>query len=55
MTVPDDPLGYWTGRLLRLGVGISPEEARKFVHELYAKARSDLDAERAEADFEREE
>ncbi|MCZ0982778.1 hypothetical protein O1L60_38285 [Streptomyces diastatochromogenes] len=55
MTEPDDPLGSWTGRLLRLGVGISPDEARKFVHALYAQAQADLDAERAEADFEREE
>ncbi|MFH8837085.1 hypothetical protein [Streptomyces sp. NPDC017868] len=55
MTEPDDPLGSWTGRLLRLGVGISPDDARKFVHDLYARAQADLDAERAEADFEREE
>lgn len=55
MTVPDDPHGVWTGRLLRLGVGISPEDARNFVHDLYAQAQSDLDDERAEADFEREE
>ncbi|WP_225801024.1 hypothetical protein [Streptomyces sp. NK15101] len=55
MTEPDDPLGSWTGRLLRLGVGISPDDARRFVHDLYAQAQSDLDEERAKADFEREE
>ncbi|MFF7443903.1 hypothetical protein [Streptomyces sp. NPDC008122] len=55
MTEPDDPLGVWTGRLLRLGVGISPDEARRFVHDLYAQAQSDLDEKRAEADFKREE
>ncbi|CAM5416318.1 hypothetical protein [Streptomyces tanashiensis] len=55
MTEPEDPLGYWTSRLLRIGVGILPEDARRFVHDLYAKAQADLDAERAEADFEREE
>ncbi|CAM5565265.1 hypothetical protein STANM309S_02684 [Streptomyces tanashiensis] len=31
------------------------QDARRFVHDLYAKAQADLDAERAEADFEREE
>ncbi|MFD4371179.1 hypothetical protein [Streptomyces sp. NPDC058486] len=50
-----DPLAVWTGRLLRLGPGISPDDARAFVHDLYAHAQSDLDAERAEADFVREE
>ncbi|WP_282694587.1 hypothetical protein [Streptomyces sp. CC208A] len=50
-----DPLAAWTERLLRLGDGISQEDARAFVHELYTHAQSDLDAERAEADFEREE
>lgn len=55
MNEPGDPLASWTGRLLRLGVGIAPEDARKFVHDLYAQAQSDLDSERAEADFEREE
>ncbi|MER5202581.1 hypothetical protein [Streptomyces sp. NPDC002825] len=55
MTEPEDPLGPWTGRLLRLGPGISPEAARSFVHDLYAQAQSDRDDERAEADFQREE
>ncbi|MFD7671891.1 MULTISPECIES: hypothetical protein [Streptomyces] len=55
MNEPGDPLATWTDRLLRLGAGIAPEDARKFVHDLYAQAQSDLDSERAEADFEREE
>ncbi|MER8041105.1 hypothetical protein ACFCZV_16360 [Streptomyces hydrogenans] len=50
-----DPLAAWTARLLGLGTGISPEDARGFVHDLYAHAQSVLDEERAEADFAREE
>lgn len=50
-----DPLAAWTARLLRLGPGISQEDARAFVHDLYAHARSTLDEERAEAEFVREE
>ncbi|MFI9150547.1 hypothetical protein [Streptomyces sp. NPDC053367] len=55
MTETTDPLDLWTNRLLRLGEGISPEAARTFVHDLYTHAQADQDAERAEADFEREE
>ncbi|MER5736653.1 hypothetical protein ABT117_13380 [Streptomyces sp. NPDC002262] len=50
-----DPLAAWTQRLLRLGAGISPVDARSFVRDLYTHAQADLDAERAEADFVREE
>ncbi|MFB7942624.1 hypothetical protein ACFWIN_20680 [Streptomyces sp. NPDC127049] len=50
-----DPLAGWTARLLRLGPGISQDDARAFVHDLYAHAQSTLDADRAEADFVREE
>ncbi|MFF2777322.1 hypothetical protein ACFVU3_20720 [Streptomyces sp. NPDC058052] len=50
-----DPLAAWTGRLLTLGAGISPEDARAFVQDLYAHAQSELDEKRAEADFAREE
>ncbi|MEU2660086.1 hypothetical protein ABZ615_32800 [Streptomyces sp. NPDC007325] len=50
-----DPLAGWTARLLRLGPGISQDDARAFVHDLYAHAQSTLDEERAEADFAREE
>ncbi|KOX26052.1 MULTISPECIES: hypothetical protein [unclassified Streptomyces] len=52
---PGGPLGPWTDRLLRLGTGIPPEDARAFVRDLYARARADRDEERAEAGFEREE
>ncbi|GGR11557.1 hypothetical protein GCM10010497_11780 [Streptomyces cinereoruber] len=55
MNDPGDPLAPWTDRLLRLGAGIPPEDARTFVRELYATAQADRDDERAEADFEREE
>ncbi|GHJ92396.1 MULTISPECIES: hypothetical protein [Streptomyces] len=50
-----DPLAAWTARLLGLGTGISPEDADAFVRDLYAHAQSDLDEERAEADYVREE
>ncbi|GAA3942061.1 hypothetical protein GCM10022244_57470 [Streptomyces gulbargensis] len=50
-----DPFGPWTERLLGLADGISREDARQFVHDLYTHAQSDLDQERAEADFERDE
>ncbi|MEO3764181.1 hypothetical protein [Streptomyces sp. B5E4] len=53
--MPEDPHGEWTSRLLSLGPGIPPAAAREFVHDLYVHAQSDLDEERAEADFEREE
>ncbi|MER6345241.1 hypothetical protein ACWC10_15210 [Streptomyces sp. NPDC001595] len=55
MNEPGDPLAPWTDRLLRLGPGIPPEDARRFVHDLYTRAQADSDEERAEADFEREE
>lgn len=55
MSEPDDPLAPWTDRLLRLGDGVAPEAARSFVHELYVQAQADIDEERAEAEFEREE
>ncbi|MFD4002949.1 hypothetical protein [Streptomyces rubiginosohelvolus] len=57
MSEPDDPLAPWTDRLLRLGDGdaVAPEAARSFVHDLYVRAQADIDKERAEAEFEREE
>ncbi|NED05454.1 hypothetical protein G3I55_27790 [Streptomyces sp. SID6648] len=55
MSEPDDPLAPWTDRLLGLGDGVPPEAARSFVHDLYAQAQADIDKERAEAEFEREE
>ncbi len=55
MSEPVDPLAPWTDRLLRLGDGIAPEAARSFAHDLYAQAQADIDKERAEAEFEREE
>ncbi|MFB7481129.1 hypothetical protein ACFUEM_22575 [Streptomyces anulatus] len=55
MSKPGDPLAPWTDRLLRLGPGIAPEEARRYVHDLYVQAQADIDKERAEAEFEREE
>lgn len=55
MSEPGDPLASWTDRLLRLGADISPEDARRFVHDLYARAQADVDDERAEAEFQREE
>ncbi|MFE1272313.1 hypothetical protein [Streptomyces sp. NPDC058758] len=51
----DDPHDAWPRRLLPLGPGIAPGRGRTVVHEPYAHVRSDLDAERAEAGFEREE
>ncbi|MFD8011192.1 hypothetical protein [Streptomyces sp. NPDC058955] len=50
-----DPLAAWTERLLALGTGISPEDAKAFVHDLYNHAQAALDAERAEVEFQREE
>ncbi|MGW6462625.1 hypothetical protein [Streptomyces rubiginosohelvolus] len=55
MSEPDDPLASWTDRLLLLGDGVAPGAARSFVHDLYAQAQADIDKERAEAEFEREE
>ncbi|WP_353940243.1 hypothetical protein ABII15_00685 [Streptomyces sp. HUAS MG91] len=51
----DDPHGAWTKRLISLGPDISADKAREFVHDLYDHAQSDLDDERTEAEFEREE
>ncbi|NML51842.1 hypothetical protein HHL19_23125 [Streptomyces sp. R302] len=50
-----DPLAAWTERLLGLGAGISPQDARSFVRDLYTHAQATLDAERAEAEAAREE
>ncbi|MEV7489691.1 hypothetical protein HFP69_03140 [Streptomyces sp. ARC12] len=55
MSEPGDPLAPWTDRLIRLGADIAPEEARRYVHDLYVQAQADIDKERAEAEFEREE
>ncbi len=53
--VQGDPLAAWTERLLGLGAGISAEDARSFVRDLYTHAQADLDEERAEAEAAREE
>ncbi|WBB58800.1 hypothetical protein O7599_24720 [Streptomyces sp. WMMC500] len=45
----------WTRRLLSLHPEIPPDAASLFVADLYAQAQADLDAERAEVDFQREE
>ncbi|NLU68337.1 hypothetical protein [Streptomyces sp. HNM0574] len=50
-----DPLARWVERLLALSDGIDRAEAEKFVRELYAAAQSDLDADKAESEFQREE
>ncbi|MGW0121226.1 hypothetical protein [Streptomyces sp. NPDC003327] len=50
-----DPHADWTERLLGLADGIRREDARRFVHDLYAHAQSELDEVRAKADLEREE
>ncbi|MFF5504803.1 hypothetical protein ACF1E9_13825 [Streptomyces roseolus] len=50
-----DPHAAWTERLLSLGSGIPPVEARAFVRDLYIHAQADLDEERAEAEAAREE
>jgi hypothetical protein len=54
-----DPLGPWTEHLRDLTDKSNPDAAddtaARFVHDLYAAAQQDLDEQRAEADFEREE
>jgi polyhydroxyalkanoate synthesis regulator phasin len=52
-----NPIDEWTHRLRDLtGTSDSdPEEARRFVTDLYRAAQADQDEVRAEAEFEREE
>lgn len=51
----DENIATWTERLLREAPALSPEQARRFVHELYFAAQRALDKEVWEADFERDE
>ncbi|MFD5567805.1 MULTISPECIES: hypothetical protein [Streptomyces] len=51
----DENIRTWTERLLSEVPELSPEKARRFVHDLYFAAQRALDTERGEADFEREE
>ncbi|GHG27955.1 hypothetical protein ACFFSH_13660 [Streptomyces filamentosus] len=51
----DDPHDAWTRIPSSSGPGTAPDRAREFVRDLCAHARSYPGAERAEADFEREE
>ncbi|MFJ4923522.1 hypothetical protein [Streptomyces sp. NPDC088725] len=50
-----DPRETWTSRLRDLSDEVPPENAERFVNDLYAAAQADLDEQRAQADFEREE
>lgn len=50
-----EPFDTWTDRLQDLGTDVDAEKAEGFVQELYRAAQVDLDQERAQADFEREE
>jgi hypothetical protein len=51
----EEAIEHWTARLRETAPGTEEDTARGFVRELYDAARRDLDAEEAEADFEREE
>lgn len=51
----DENISAWTERLLREAPSLPPEQARRFVHELYFAAQRALDEEVWEADFERDE
>ncbi|GAB3114251.1 hypothetical protein GCM10027160_19700 [Streptomyces calidiresistens] len=53
--INDEHIDTWTARLMDLAGALDRETARRFVHEVYRGAQSDLDTERAAADFEREE
>ncbi|MBB0242752.1 hypothetical protein [Streptomyces alkaliphilus] len=53
--INDEHIDSWTARLMELAGALDRETARGFVHDVYRGAQSDLDSERAEADFEREE
>lgn len=51
----DKAIEEWTTRLLALSSNLDQSRARAFVEEIYATARRDLDEERSEADYERDE
>ncbi|MFC5909817.1 hypothetical protein [Streptacidiphilus monticola] len=51
----DKVIDAWTERLRREAPGLSAEQARGFVHDLYFAAQRALDEEQAEADLERDE
>ncbi|MEY9846993.1 hypothetical protein [Streptacidiphilus sp. MAP5-3] len=51
----DDIITAWTERLRVQAPGLSPERARRFVHDLFYAAQRELDKEQAEADYDREE
>ncbi|MFJ8010331.1 hypothetical protein [Streptomyces fagopyri] len=53
MTEPSD--ATWVNRLKDLTGGESREKPEEFVHDLYTAAQNELDAQRAQAEFEREE
>ncbi|MGW1893267.1 hypothetical protein ACWCP6_23930 [Streptomyces sp. NPDC002004] len=50
-----ESLDSWATRLKDLNPDADDEKARKFVRELYQAAQKDLDAQRAQAEAEREE
>ncbi|TXS71540.1 hypothetical protein EAO69_22385 [Streptomyces sp. me109] len=50
-----EPSEKWVDRLKELTGEPPGEKAEKFVHDLYTTAQKDLDAQRAQAEFEREE
>ncbi|MFD8425521.1 hypothetical protein [Streptomyces sp. NPDC059466] len=52
MTEPPD---RWVDRLKDLTGDSSGKKAEEFVHDLYTAAQNELDAQRAQAEYEREE
>ncbi len=48
-------ISAWTERLLAQAPGLSADQARQFVHDLYFAAQRTLDREQSEADFARDE
>ncbi|WP_180929776.1 hypothetical protein [Streptomyces sp. AJS327] len=51
----DEAIELWTARLRALAPELDEPTAHGFVRQVYDAARSDLDEEALEADFEREE
>lgn len=50
-----EPADVWVNRLKDLTGDSSGKQAEEFVHDLYAAAQKELDAQRAQAEYEREE
>ncbi|MFC4033209.1 hypothetical protein ACFO3J_17180 [Streptomyces polygonati] len=50
-----DPMGTWTDRMQELSEELPAETCHRFVRDVYEAAQDDLDEQRAEADFAREE